>query len=68
MEELTWQKATRSAAANGCVEVGSASDGRARGIRDSKSPERGHLPVTPEVLGGLLDDIRDGRYSLLGNQ
>jgi hypothetical protein len=62
---LTWQKARRSAAENGCVEVGSrASDGSARGIRDSKRPDDGHLVITPTMLGALLASVRRGDLDL----
>jgi Domain of unknown function (DUF397) len=63
-KELTWRKATRSASTGDCVEVGSAPDGRARGIRDSKRPNDGHLLITPVMLGALLADIRNGNYDL----
>jgi len=59
---LRWRKARRSAAENGCVEVGTA-NGRAAGIRDSKSPERGHLAVTPAMLGALLASVVNARFS-----
>jgi hypothetical protein len=62
---VQWRKASRSS--NGgasCVEVGTASDGRARGIRDSKSPERGHITVTPATLRALLADVKAGRRDL----
>jgi Domain of unknown function (DUF397) len=58
--DLRWRKARASAAENDCVEVGTAA-GRAAAIRDSKSPERGHLDVTPEMLGALLAEIKAGR-------
>jgi hypothetical protein len=40
---MTCRKAHARAALNGCVEVGTTANGRAAGIRGSKSPERGHL-------------------------
>jgi hypothetical protein len=62
---LTWRKASRSAGnGGGCVEVGMNADGRAHGVRDSKSPERGHLTVTPTMLGALLATIRRGELDL----
>jgi hypothetical protein len=64
METLTWRKASRSAAENGCVEVGTTATGQCAGIRDSKSPERGHLSVTPGVLGALLATIMRGELNL----
>jgi Domain of unknown function (DUF5753)/Domain of unknown function (DUF397) len=59
--DLTWRKASKSE--NGgasCVEVGTTAAGRAAGIRDSKSPERGHLAVTPEVFRALVARIKRG--------
>jgi hypothetical protein len=67
MEEtdLIWRKASKSS--NGganCVEVGTTSAGRVAGIRDSKAPERGHLVVTPAMLGSLLDSLKRGELDL----
>jgi hypothetical protein len=33
-------------------------------IRDSKSPERGHLAVTPALLGAFLGAIKRGELDL----
>jgi hypothetical protein len=60
---LRWRKARASSAENGCVEVGTLG-GHAAGIRDSKSPERGHLAVTPEMLGALLGAVKAGQLDL----
>jgi Domain of unknown function (DUF397) len=60
--ELNWRKARASSAQNGCVEVAVATG--FTGIRDSKSPERGHLAVTPVTLGALLADIKAGKLDL----
>lgn len=63
--DLTWRKASKSSNGGGnCVEVGTTTAGRAAGIRDSKSPERGHLAVTPAILGALLATIRRGELDL----
>lgn len=63
--DLTWRKATMSSnGGGGCVEVGATPNGRAAGIRDSKSPERGHLAVTPAMLGALLASVKAGRLDL----
>jgi hypothetical protein len=62
--DLSWRKATRSAAQGGCVEVGTTAAGRAAGIRDSKSPERGHLAVTPTTFGALLGAVKRGDLNL----
>jgi hypothetical protein len=62
---LIWRKARASGSNGGnCVEVGTTAAGRAAGIRDSKSPERGHLTVTPAMLGTLLDDVKAGQLDL----
>ena len=62
---LTWRKASRSGAAGDCVEVAFGPDGRATGyVRDSKSPERGYLVVTPPSLAALLADVKTGRLDL----
>jgi hypothetical protein len=34
------------------------------GIRDSKSPERGHLAVTPVVLAAFMTSVKAGRLDL----
>ena len=62
-DDLNWRKASKSG--NGgaeCVEVAAATG--FTGIRDSKSPERGHLAVTPEVFAVLLADAKHGRFDL----
>ena len=63
MENLTWRKARASAVNGDCVEVGTSA-GIVAGIRDSKSPERGLLTVTPEAFAAFLVDIRAGAYGL----
>jgi Domain of unknown function (DUF397) len=62
--ELTWRKAKRSAANGSCVEVGTTAAGEVAGIRDSKSPERGHLAVTPVMLRALLASVERGELDL----
>ena len=59
-DELTWKKAQASAAQGNCVEVGTASDGRAAGIRDSKRPDDGHLVITAATFGALLTSVKRG--------
>jgi hypothetical protein len=51
MGGLIWRKASKSAVNGDCVEVGTTAGGSVAGIRDSKSPERGHLAVTPAMIG-----------------
>jgi hypothetical protein len=61
---LIWKKARASSSQNGCVEVGTTAAGPAAGIRDSKSPERGHIAVTPASLAALLGDVKAGKLDL----
>ena len=61
---LMWRKARASSSQNGCVEIGTNVAGRAAGIRDSKSPERGHLAVTTETFGALLTSVKRGELNL----
>lgn len=64
---MTWRKASRSGnGGENCVEVGSCASegGSARGIRDSKSVERGHLVVTAATFGALLASVRRGDLDL----
>jgi hypothetical protein len=63
MEDLTWRKAIKSGNGGECVEIGTH-DGHAAGIRDSKSPERGHLTITPDMLGALLASVKAGELDL----
>jgi hypothetical protein len=62
--DLTWRKASLSASNGGCVEVGTTATGHAAGIRDSKSPERGHLAVTAEVFAAFLADVKAGNRDM----
>jgi hypothetical protein len=65
MDIVSWRKARASGSnGGGCVEVGTITTGRVAGIRDSKSPERGHITVTPEVFGAFLVDVKAGRREL----
>jgi hypothetical protein len=62
---LTWRKASKSGNGGGeCVEIGTTADGRCAGIRDSKSPERGHLTVTPASLAALVVSVKRGELDL----
>lgn len=64
--DLTWRKASRSASnGGGCVELAFSADGRSLGmVRDSKSPECGHLNIGPAGLGGLLASIKRGELDM----
>ena len=65
LDNLSWRKSKASGSGGGqCVEVGITANGRAVGIRDSKSPERGHLAVTPETFRALLVSIKASQLDL----
>ncbi|MES9536209.1 MULTISPECIES: DUF397 domain-containing protein [unclassified Actinomadura] len=52
-----WRKASRSnTQGNECVEV--ADLGGQVGMRDSKAPEAGHLVLTPEAFGQLVNCLK----------
>jgi len=61
---LRWRKSSYSGGQGNCVEVGSSPASPVVGLRDSKSPERGHLGVTPEVFAAFIADIKNGRRDL----
>ena len=64
-ESLKWVKARASGSSGGnCVEVGSTAAGAVAGVRDSKSPERGHLAVTPQRFAVFLASVKRGEYDL----
>ncbi|MCD0453135.1 DUF397 domain-containing protein [Actinocorallia sp. API 0066] len=52
----TWRKSTRSNADQECVEL--AKSGRTVGVRDSKTPERGHLELAPSSFGQFLTHVK----------
>jgi hypothetical protein len=63
--DLTWRKASKSGnGGSNCVQVGTTAAGHVAGIRDSKSPERGHLAVRPEVFAALLTSVKAGELDL----
>jgi hypothetical protein len=65
MEDIvTWRKASKSGNGGECVEVGTTAAGRVAGIRDSKSPERGHLAVELDAFAAFLADVKAGRRDL----
>jgi len=64
LDNLAWRKAKASGSGGGqCVEVATV-PGMAL-VRDSKSPERGHLAVAPETFRSLLRAIKRGELDLL---
>ncbi|GAA2106668.1 DUF397 domain-containing protein [Actinomadura alba] len=63
MNGVVWRKSSRSNTSGGeCVEVGQISG--VIGVRDSKSPEAGHLLLSVEAFGGLLTRIKAGDLAL----
>jgi len=66
MEDIvTWRTSSLSGANGGqCVEVGSTSAGTVAGLRDSKSPERGHLKVTPVTFRDLVAAVKRGELNM----
>ncbi|GAA2262484.1 hypothetical protein GCM10010402_17590 [Actinomadura luteofluorescens] len=60
---VVWRKASRSnTQGDECVEV--ANLGGRVGMRDSKAPEAGHLLVSPQAFGALMDRLkRDDQVS-----
>ncbi|HZR53399.1 MAG TPA: DUF397 domain-containing protein [Streptosporangiaceae bacterium] len=58
--DLTWRKASRSGSTGDCVEVGTTAAGTVAGIRDSKSPERGHLAVELDAWRAFLAKVKRG--------
>jgi hypothetical protein len=63
---IRWVKARKSDNGGDCVEVAFGADGRSLGmVRDSKSPERGHLGVKVDAFAAFLADTKSGRYDLV---
>ncbi|MFC4054818.1 DUF397 domain-containing protein [Actinomadura syzygii] len=57
-----WRKSRRSNNGGNCVEV---ADLMPRiGVRDSKTPNAGHLSFTPETWAAFIADARDGHFDL----
>lgn len=63
MREARWRKSSHSGnGGNTCVELAALGDGT--GVRDSVSPQTGHLTLTPGELAALVRDIKAGRHDL----
>jgi hypothetical protein len=59
LDNLVWRKAKASGSGGGqCVEVASAQT--ATFVRDSKSPQRGHLTVTHEAFAVFVARVKRG--------
>jgi len=66
VDNIRWRKSKASGSGGGqCVEVGITPAGRATGIRDSKSPERGYLAVTAVAFAAFLASVKRGELDLL---
>lgn len=62
---LTWRKTGKSGNGGECVEVAFNSGGRSTGmVRDSKSPERGHLTMSTETFAAFLANVKRGELDL----
>lgn len=58
MYELAWRKSSYSGGGNNCVEVADLpADGVA--IRDSKSPESGHVRISPDQWALLMEHVKN---------
>jgi hypothetical protein len=55
-----WRKSSRSGSGNDCVELVVARIGAA--VRDSKSPETGHLAFGGTGWSSFLGDVKTGRF------
>lgn len=60
---IDWRKSSRSSGGDNCVEIASAGDGRAVGVRDSKQGDRGPvLEFTRGEWAGFLAHAKTGRF------
>lgn len=55
-----WRKSSRSGSGNDCVEL--VVDGFGAALRDSKSPETGHLAFGGTGWNSFLSDVKTGRF------
>jgi Domain of unknown function (DUF397) len=62
---LIWKKASKSGNGGECVELAFTPDGHVVGmVRDSKSPERGHLRVRPDAFAEFLTSVKRGELDM----
>jgi hypothetical protein len=60
---IHWRKSSRSSGGDNCVEIASAADGRAVGVRDSKLGRRGPvLEFTPGEWASFLAGAKTGQF------
>ena len=59
----TWRKSSYTGAGgtDNCVEVAHLAD--AVGIRDSKAPDAGHIPLAPSAFADLLTRVKRDEFT-----
>ncbi|MEV0660843.1 DUF397 domain-containing protein [Actinomadura luteofluorescens] len=57
---IQWRKSSHSGSANDdvCVELGRLASGAGIGVRDSKTPNAGHLTLSPTQFAHLINQIK----------
>jgi hypothetical protein len=63
VKNVRWRKSSHSG--NGgdtCVELAALTEGT--GVRDSVSPQSGHLTLTPDRFAALVREIKAGQHDL----
>ncbi|MEV0660845.1 DUF397 domain-containing protein [Actinomadura luteofluorescens] len=62
---LQWRKSSYSGGVNDehCVELGRLAPGAGIGVRDSKTPDAGHLTLSPTQFARLIEQIKQGLES-----
>jgi hypothetical protein len=63
-DDLAWRKSSFSGSQANCVQIGITAAGHAAGMRDSKRPDDGHLPVSADTFAALLVSIKRGELDL----
>lgn len=63
-EITNWRKSSRSDADGNCVEVGTSTDGKSIGIRDSKNREGGMLLPSRPAWEAFIEGVRQGKFNI----